>query len=139
MIISNVANIEAPLYNSTFRHALEKSEMNSADFIYHNYNGTIYTDTYHSLYSLYIRNEYIFSKDIDTYNISFFRNDTKALTGISLIRDYTLKNYFIVEPSIKKPIGYSGSKLIEGKKFNIHIFDEANKIYDCNSVFIFKS
>jgi hypothetical protein len=135
MIISNVANVEAPLYNSTSRPALEKSEMMSADFIYHNTNETIYTDAYHSLYIVNIYH----SKDINTYNASFFRNDTKALTGISLIRDYTLKNYFIVEPSIQKQVGYSGSTLIEGKKFNIHIFDEANKIYDCNSVFIYKN
>jgi len=135
MIISNTANVEAPLYKSTSRSALEKSEMNSADFIYHNSNETIYTDIYHSLYFVNIYH----SKDDNTYNASFFRNDTKALTGIFLIRDYTLKNYFIIEPSIQKQIGYSGAFLIEGNKFNIHIFDETNKIYDCDSVFIFKS
>jgi hypothetical protein len=139
MIISNIANVETPLYKSTSRFALEKSEMNSADFIYHNYNGTVYTDNYQSLYFAYIRNEYIFYKDINTYNASFFGNDTRALTGISLIRDYTLKNYFLVEGSSKKQVGYSGSTLIEGKKFNIHIFDEANKIYDCDSVYIYNN
>ena len=140
MIISNVANVEAPLYNSTTRQALEQSEMTSTDFIYHNSNTTIYTDTYQSLYFAHIRNEYILSKKyINTYNVSFFRNDTKAIIGISMIREYALKNYFIVEGSSIKPVGYSGSTLIEGKKFNIHIFDEANKIYDCASVFIYKS
>jgi hypothetical protein len=108
--------------------------MTSADFIYRNYNGTIYTDTYHSLYFVDIYH----SKDINTYNASFFRNDTKALTGISVIRNYALKNYFIVEPSSKKQIGYTGSTVTEGNKFNLHIFDDVNKIYDCESVSMYK-
>jgi len=135
MIISNFANIDAPLYTSTHRNALEESEMNAADFIYYNSNNeTIYADSYQSIYF-----GCVYNKSNYEYNVSHFNNDVVDSTGISAIRDYSLTNYFDVVGEFEKQVGYSASILIEGKKFNMGIFDEANKIYDCNSVYMYKN
>ncbi len=133
MIISNLANVDAPLYTSTDRTAFEESEMNSADFIYTRSNETSYTDVY---YPQYFKS--VLKKDVDMYNISYFGNGTIETNGIFILRDYTLTNYFRVIEEFKKQVGYSTATLIKGEKFNMNIFDEANKIYDCNSVYVYK-
>ena len=132
MIISNFANVNAPLYTSTNRLSLEESEMNSADFIYYESNKTIHTDIYYSRYF----NAFL-KKDVNIYNISYFENETVENNGIFILRDYTLKNYFEIIEEFEKHVGYSTSTLIKGEKINMGLFDEANKIYDCDSVKIY--
>jgi hypothetical protein len=134
MILSNFANIDAPLYNSTHRDALEESEMNSVDFIYYTSNNeTIYIDSYQSIYF-----NYAFDKNSNVFNSLFFNNNIFNCTGLFVVRDYSLKNYFVIQKESKKLVGYSASSLIEGKQFNLRHFYVTNKIYDCKSVSIYK-
>ena len=134
MIISNQANVNAPLYNSVQRCALEKSEMNAADFIYQNSNETIYTDVYESLY---FRD--ILQSKYQRFNKSFFENNELSIVGLSLIKKYNLLNYFeVFDESLTKKVGYSNSVLIEGKKFNMRLYDNADKVYDSESVSIYQ-
>jgi len=55
-----------------------------------------------------------------------------------MIRDYSLKNYFEVTSKSEKQVGYTNTTLIKGEKFNLRVFDDSNKIYDCNSIVIYK-
>lgn len=133
MIISTSANVNTPVYTSTNRLALVESEMNSADFIHNRSDETSYADVY---YSQYFKS--ILKKDVDIYNTSYFGNETTETNGIFILRDYALKNYFEIAEEFEKQVGYSTATLIKGGKFNMQIFDEANKIYDCNSVYIYE-
>ena len=134
MIISNFANIEAPLYNSTHRDGSEESEMNAANFIYYNSNnGTVYADRYHKIYFHYVKEKNNFG-----YNLLQLSENINFSTEILAIRDYSIKNYFIIISPREKQVGYSNSTLLEGEKFNIKIFDRSNKIYDCESVLMYK-
>jgi len=132
MIISNMANISSPLYEDKSRPALEESEMKAADFVYLYSNETIHTDCYYSLYF-----EFILNRESLGYNSSYFKNDTIVPINTSLVRDYSLKNYFLVVGPPKKDVGYSNTTFIKGDEFNIRAFESASRIYDCGSIFTY--